>query len=811
MEQPKKVPKLTYDGAISVAYGSSRTERKWRNKEVLWSEFLNRLQKPTITQETVADYKKMPKSHQGDVKDVGGFVGGWLKGGKRKRGYTQQRSLVTLDADSTTLDFPEDVSLLFDHSYAIYTTHSHMVKGPRYRLIIPLKRPVTAEEYEPIARKIAESIGMDNFDDTTYQAERVMYFPSHSIDGEYFTDYQDASWLDPDVVLSDFEDWRDSSFWPESSRGHSIRETQAKKAGDPLTKKGIVGAFCRTYDIISAIETFLPDIYGPTAHEDRWTYLEGSTAGGLVIYDDKFAYSHHGTDPVGDQLVNAFDLVRIHKFGDLDEDVKPTTRIDRYPSYTSMKDFAMEDESVVGLIKSEKLSQALEDFEGDLEELDEEDENWFEKMDLEIDQYGEIAASAKNLEIIMLQDPNLKQKIFLNTFSNRVEIRKNLPWRKIGDENTWKDSDDAGLRVYLEKIYGIANRGKIDDSLAQEIERNSFDPVKEYLEGLQWDGTKRVGSLLTDYLGAEDSAYNHTVTRKFLAAAVARIYVPGIKFDYMLVTSGPQGIGKTLLPAKLAGKWFSNSLEGVSGKDSYEALQGVWIMEMGELSATKKADIEATKHFISKQEDIFRVAYGRHKSYFKRRCVFWGTTNDTEFLRDKTGNRRFWPVDVGVQKHEEKVWEMQSDTVDQIWAEAVDIYKSGEQLYLTDEQERLALEQQEFHTEVSSMEGEILEFLDTPITENWYDLSKQERREFIQGQGTDIQEDGDMRRDRVCVTEIWNELYCGDSRNIHPAKAAEIRQILKSLSGWEKYRSSRGRLKFGPGYGLQTAYVRKIL
>ncbi|EPH98166.1 Virulence-associated protein E [Enterococcus faecalis 13-SD-W-01] len=808
MEQPKKNVTLKYNGEIHLAIGSSKTEKKWKNRQMSWAEFLDRLSTPTITQETVEDYKKMPRSRQDNVKDVGGFVGGWLKEGKRKRGHAQQRSLVTLDADSTTLDFWEDVQLLFDHAAAIYTTHSHLVKGPRYRLIIPLSRPVTAEEYEPLARKLAEIFGMDNFDDTTYQAERLMYFPSHSIDGEYFTAFQDLPWVDPDEVLTSYEDWRDSSFWPESSRGHSIRESQAKKAGDPLDKKGIVGAFCRTYDIISAIETFLSDVYGLTGHGDRWTYLEGSTSGGLVIYDDKFAYSPHGTDPVGDQLVNAFDLVRIHKFGDLDDEVKPTTRIDRYPSFKAMRDFAMDDPEVKTLIQSEKLSQALEDFDGDLEELDEEDKDWFKKLNLEIDEYGQIASSAKNLEIIMLNDPNLKKKIFMNTFSNRIEIKGNLPWRKLSRDNMWKDSDDAGLRVYIEKIYGIANRGKIDDALIQEIERNSYDPVKTYLESLDWDGVHRIETLLIDYLGAEDTPFNRIVTKKFLTAAVARIFVPGIKFDHMLVTSGPQGIGKTLLPSVLAGDWFSNSLEGVTGKDSYEALQGVWIMEMGELSATKKADIEATKHFISKQEDIFRVAYGRHKSYFKRRCVFWGTTNDNEFLRDKTGNRRFWPVDVGVNPIKNKVWEMPQEIRDQIWAEAVSLWESGETIYLTGEQEQLALEAQEMHTESSSMEGEILEYLDIPITEDWYKRSKQERREYIQGWGTELQESGKEVRNKICIAEIWNELYSGDSKNIHPAKAAEIRQILNHLPGWEKNKKNKGRLRFGAGYGIQSAFMR---
>ncbi len=332
LSKEKICPSIEYDGELSISEGTSRTTKIWKNKTIKWSDLLVMLSKPVETFETADEYQKFPKSKKDDIKDVGGIVGGWLKQGKRKRGYVQQRSMVILDADSTTNDLWDDVKLLFDHAAAICTTHSHSAKNPRYRLFIPLSRPVTAEEYEPIARKIAATFGMDNFDDTTYQAERLMHKPSHSKEAEYIFKYQDLAWANPDELLNSYEDWQDVSFWPESSRVSNIRERQAKKAGDPLTKKGIVGAFCRTYDIVSAIETFLPDVYGPTGHDDRWTYLGGSTAGGLVIYDDKFAYSHHGTDPVGDQLSNAFDLVRIHKFGDLDDEVNAATPINRYPS-----------------------------------------------------------------------------------------------------------------------------------------------------------------------------------------------------------------------------------------------------------------------------------------------------------------------------------------------------------------------------------------------------------------------------------------------------------------------------------------------
>lgn len=800
---------LVVDQEINLSLGLSKTDIRWKNKPVLWSDFLKRLQSPTITQETVAEYKKLPKARRDEIKDVGGFVGGFLKQGRRKAMNVQSRSIITLDADSGHKDLWEDMQLLANYCIAVYTTHSHTPAAPRYRFIIPLTRVVTPDEYEPIARKIADSFGINNFDDTTYQPERLMFWPSHPRDGEYLFDVINESWLDPDTILEQYVDWKDSSYWPESERSKGIRKSKIEKQGDPLEKSGVIGAFCRTYDIHRTIETFLPETYIATDKADRYTYVEGSTNGGLVIYDDKFAYSHHSTDPVGDQLVNAFDLVRIHKFGHLDEDVAPTTNITKYPSFQAMEDFAVKLDKVKKLIVKEKFDKAQEDFEGVEVQSDEmkEDDSWMD--DLEIDKKGKVLATAHNLEVILRGDPNLRDRIFYDEFAIRVVVKKDLPWRKVKDDGNWKDSDDAGLRIYLENTYGIVAKGKIEDAVLQEMERNSYHPVREYLNSLEWDNVPRLDTLLIDYLGAEDNLYTRVVTRKFLVAAVARIFRPGVKFDNVLVTTGPQGIGKTLLPTKLAGDWFSNSLEDVRGKDALEAIQGVWIMEMGEMTATRKADVEATKHFVSKTEDQFRMAYGKRKSYFKRQCVFWGTSNDSDFLRDKTGNRRFWPVEVGTQPVKAHVWNMTEEIRGQVWAEAVSLLRAGEPLYLDEEQVALATEAQLQHTEDSAMQGEIEEYLEIPITENWYELSAQERRIYIQNYGDDLAEAGNVRRDKVCIQEILFERYGYNSVKAHPAVKAEIRNIVSNLDGWTRHNSGSGQLRFGPDYGRQRAYIRK--
>lgn len=276
-----KVINIDPNPEIHIATASKRTQKRWKNETLSWSALLDRLSKPTVTPETPAEWTKMTLSQQDDVKDVGGFVGGWLKDGRRKAGNVQNRTVLTLDVDFPTKgqNLFEDATMIWDFSFAVYSTHKYTPSNPRIRFVIPLARPVTSDEYVPIARKVAEELGMDHFDDSTYQPERLMYWPSHSKGAKYFFDYQQGRLLDPDKVLSEYDSWQDSSFWPTSSREAEVHQHEAKKAGDPLTKRGVIGAFNRVYPIREAIEKFLPDVYEPTAHDDRYTYLPGSTTG----------------------------------------------------------------------------------------------------------------------------------------------------------------------------------------------------------------------------------------------------------------------------------------------------------------------------------------------------------------------------------------------------------------------------------------------------------------------------------------------------------------------------------------------------
>ena len=327
---------VKYNGDLLISTGRSRFETSWKNKTMSWAALLNKLSRSMETTETHAEYMKMSKEQQDKIKDIGGFVGGHLRDGRRKTGYVTARQLLTLDLDFPPAEFWDNIidNLEIDNALAVYSTHKHTKAKPRYRLIMPLDREVTPDEYEAIARKIAEKIGIDYFDDSTFQPTRLMYWPSHSVDVEPFFQYYDAPFLAADSILAEYPDWTDTSYWPESSRMVGIRKRDADRQGDPLEKKGPLGAFCRTYSITEAIAKFLPDVYTPTAKEDRYTYAAGSTAAGLVIYDgDVFAYSNHSTDPAGGRLCNAFDLVRIHKFGHLDISIHaPREGSDAWPT-----------------------------------------------------------------------------------------------------------------------------------------------------------------------------------------------------------------------------------------------------------------------------------------------------------------------------------------------------------------------------------------------------------------------------------------------------------------------------------------------
>lgn len=772
---------------MKIAYGNSRMEKRWKNNEISWDDFCRRVSTTQTTTETVEEYRKMTKPQQDAVKDVGGFVGGHLRGGRRKTGTVLCRSMLTLDMDHGTPDILDELSLFNSHELCVYSTHKHTPEAPRLRLIFPLKRDVSEEEYPALARKVAQEIGMDLFDDTTYQPHRLMYWPSTSRNGEYVYRVMDGDILDPDAYLGMYDDWRDVSTWPVSSRESEAVKKAAKQQADPLAKTGAVGAFCRTYPIREAIEKFLPDVYALSAMEGRYDYIPADSSAGVIIIDEKFAYSFHATDPACGQLLNAFDAVRVHKFPD--DDPKK--------SYNAMAEFAVADERVKLRIFEEKRQAAAEDF-------DEADPDAWKKQLQYEKKSMELKNNLHNLMLILENDENLKGIVF-NQLADGMEIRGKVPWPH--PAKFWRDADDAQLICYVDAAYGTFSARNYDIAVTKAVDDRSYHPIREFFETLPaWDGVERADTLLVDYLGAEDTPYVRAVTRKELCAAYCRVYHPGIKFDSMIVLNGDQGIGKSTLIAKLGGEWYSDSLNlsDMNDKTAAEKLQGYWIMEIGELAGMRKADLDKVKAFISRQDDKYRASFGRRVTPHPRQCVFFGTTNSQNgYLRDITGNRRYWNVKVpGNGRY--KPWDMDEDTVKQVWAEVMVYAKAGEKLYLSPELENYAKEEQRAAMERDDREGLVQEYLDMLLPDTWDSMDVYKRRDYVRDADDPMRPDGSVRRMEVSNMEIWCECFGKAKEDMKPSDSYAIAAIMERMDGW----SRTGKAKVLPIYGKQRIYRR---
>ncbi|WP_410769601.1 VapE domain-containing protein [Fontibacillus sp. BL9] len=777
---------------LDISFGKHRADTNWKTEYLTWEEFVERLRKVRRTNETMAQYNKMNTTDRGKAKDGPAFVGGLVRTGRRKKENVDSRSLVTLDVDRGDDDFLFTVELVLGGTaYVVYSTHSHRPEKPKYRLIIPADRNMNPDEYAAVSRKLAEQIGMEYFDKTTFQVHRLMFLPSCSKDAaDPVLEVYEGNPLGVDRLLAEYEDWRDVMIWPRHPEDKAPAQLAAKRAQDPREKFGTIGLFCRAFTIEEGIDTFLSEVYEQGSMPNRYTYTKGTSGNGLEVYPDQdLAFSHQDSDPVADgRTYNIFDLVRVHKFGHLDERVREHTPDAKKPSHLAMEQWAAQRPEVKKLALAERqadFAEMADDFEDDEEDPE---AGWETKLEIH-HKTGAPLPTAGNVELF-LGHGVWRGVLAYDAFGNTEVIRKALPWREPERPGRtyepWLGADDKRLQHWFAKVHGISSAKTIQNAFTEVVHRNTFHPIKAYVESAVWDGVPRAEQLFVEYLGAADTHYTHQVTRKMLLAAVARLYRPGCKFDYMLVLIGPQGAGKSSLLAKLGKEWFSDSLRTFENKEAGEHLQSGWIFEIGELSAMKKTEVEEVKAFLSKTEDRYRVAYDRQVSEFPRKCVFFGTTNTRDFLRDATGNRRFWPIEVFPDRAKKSHWEDLTDyEVSQIWAEVLSWFKAGETLELDREAREEAERQQAAHMESDPREGIIQEWLDTPLEDEM-------------GRPTD-----DLR-DRVCAAQIWAECLGNKRGQMRAWEAKEIMDILRRIPGWVE-RKGKARV---PGYGVQRVFDR---
>ena len=793
---------IKHNPSIWIAEGANRFSTAWKNREIKWSQLLKRLQTPTRTQETQAEYLKMTKNQQDNIKDVGGFVGGTLNDGHRKSDTVGKRYLLTFDLDFAPQDFCDRMELSADYAWAIYSTHKHKPEQPRLRLIVPLDRAVDPEEYEAIGRKVAEDIGLEFMDSTTFQPARLMYWPSCSRGAEYVFKYNDDKLLKADEWLGKYPNWKDVTLWPVCPDEIRVQKRRKDKQQDPTTKTGPVGTFCRTYTVPEAIAEYLADVYVKSGDkDDRYTYTAGSTFGGLVIYDDGlFCFSNHSTDPAHGQDLNAFDLVRIHKFGKEDEDLPENTAPSKRPSYHSMVELIRKDRNCIRTYDEERRASALTDFSDDGEDPEQEDTDW--RLDLERNKNGSVMPTVENILLIFRMDSNLKGLRY-NQLTGFIDITGPLPWTNLKKE--WTDADDSALYIYISTNYGVFKRTDIFDALTFSARERTYHPIREYLKQLpEWDGKQRVETLFIDYLGAEDGQYTREATKRWMLAAVSRIMQPGCKFDYIPVLSGPGGIGKSTLVRKLGRDWFSDNLsfEDMRDKTAAEKILGFWINEIGELKGMRKMDVESVKSFISRQEDTYRASYGKHAERHLRSCVFIGTSNATDYLKDITGNRRFWPIECsGIRKR--NAWDMKPDEVDQLWAEIMFYYDAlGErELEIDASLAQIVSAKQIEALEQDERLGFVQEYLDTDLPENWNQMDLSDRRIWLDDPG---ENPGVYTRETVSVMEIWAECFRMNPMAKKKTDSDDVARILLQL-GWTRKGRTTKRL---PIYGTQGIYER---
>lgn len=776
---------------IVISTGNSRLARVWKVEHYTADSLCERLREPIRTAETADQYAALPKTDRDKIKDHGGFVGGKLRGARRLANAMEYRSLITLDLDDCPEGYLQTLLSRLHYDSFIYSTHSHTPAAPRFRLLVFLARNISPDEYNAITHYLAHEIGAEHVDPCSFRVHQLMYWPSAPSDGEYVAVRNPGPALNPTEFLAAHPNWRDLSDLPQAEREQASLTTEKKTAADPYEKNNIVGLFCRAHGSIeNVISAYLSDVYCPsTTVPGRYDYIPGSSTAGAVVIDGKWLFSHHATDPAGGHMQNGFDLVRIHLFGEKDKTYSGP--IDQSPSYKAMTELAKDDQVVLAKEREERAAMLLEDFGV------KQDAEW--ETSLIYNKKGGLAPDIVNAVLILANRPEL-QGIVFNEFADNLELRDTIPWHH---KQFWRDTDDSQLNFFISSHYGPLPKQVIRDAVDKVADDRSYHPIKDFLAALpEWDGVPRLDSFLIDMFGAEDSLYTRTVTRKTFTAAIARIMKPGCKWDYLLALIGPQGVGKSSTIAKLCGQqYFSDSLAFSQMKDkaSAENIQGSWIIEIGEMAGVTKSEEETVKAFLSRTDDKYRASYGHRSESHYRQCIFIGTGNhENGFLRDITGNRRYWPVIVPQRKK----FELTEDYILQFWAEAKYRYEEGEELFLDSEMEKIAEMKQTAALVHDDREGIVEKYLETLIPENWEEMDLFARREFLSGDNP-TQAQGTVKRTQVSNIEIWCECFGRRKEDLHPKDSYAVAAIMKHFPEWQ-----RGNIVSLPIYGRQRVYTR---
>lgn len=846
------------DTLIRIAEGKASSLGKATNKTLSWGNFVNSLARPTRTRESFKQFLKLPKAEQDKLKALDGWLlGGPVQSGRRRKNQILERDLVTLDLDKITAQQYRSIRVgknpICQYEFVAHTTRKHTEENPRLRIYMLPKRPVKAEEYSALSRIIAHKVdeSMDAVDEVSFRIAQMMFRPTCAQDQKFKVWHNAGERIGPDETFQDFKlDWRDYNNLPFSEK-RGKRRPSADKAENPTTKRGVIGAFCRAYSVEEAISEFLSDVYAPgddNSGKPRYSYIPGSTTNGVVVEDDGlFIYSHHGTDPCGDQLCNAFDMVRLHLYGEEDEGRDPDQPITKAPSYEKMVAFAKGQKPV-----SKELVESnyhfLANVDEDLEDLSEQEpdeassdqgqglppsrtpppkatkKDWH-LTELEIDEHGFIKNTPANIRKLLQYDTRLRGVMAFNELTQCVVMRRDLVTGVEGlrdfvvqdtlNGDEWTDLHDRVLRDMFserrEDHNGFAlkpAREDIRDAVDVVADQWRFNPVIEYLEKLpQWDGVDR--PLFIKYVGTPDNPYFRDAGEIFLRAAIARAYNPGHEWQFVPIVQGKQESGKSSIVGSLFGDHWGGELTAdlKSNAEAVQQMEGFWGMEFPEIANLRRSENDDAKTFVTLKKDKVRKPYGHRMQTYGRRCVYLGTTNQVQFLKDPTGNRRYWPVPVcmpfvdnpGIQRDR-----------DQIWAQALAGYKAAAEetgdyrrikLNLYGRAKEIALSMQSSHEEEMSehvLAGSIESWLVQPMKLSDF-LADSTVREL-----DDLTETEDVwvLRTKVCAPMIDADsgLLIRESESQKPKRIATA---MNFVPGWQRLQNP---VKFDHPYGRQRGW-----
>ena len=821
-----------------------------RSIEEFYTQFKNHVKR---TKDKYDEYIASDKLTQTVIKDVGGFIGGETQGNQRKNNVKIIRHLLTLDIDADKPNVYEYLERHIDFCCLIHTTHKHSPEKNRFRIIAPLSRPVNEDEYEAIGRRIAynienskEEVFQGLFDETTFQANRLMFFPTVSADGEYICellnynmagDEQDV--IDVDKMLSEYLDHNDIHEWfkpKKNSVEQSNKESKTNK--NPLKAKGYVGAFNRSFSITEAIQRFLSHIY-KEENNGRYTFIGGTSyGGGIVLNDDTLFYSHHGTDPANLYYRSAFDLVRIHLFGDFDIGYTPEKEmekdvLEKTDSFRQMLDLCktlpeviMQTENHVALLQ--KVDQqnnfisknfATDEETGEIIATQEvkEDNGWLVRLANEKSLFSQ-------LDLIFSNDENLGNLFYFDTFRENICFQRTPYWRKEDAVGMpLADKDMSHIRGTLEKVFNIKAEKVVEDAVVIEADKIQVNKVKEYFESLEWDEKPRLEFFFYDFFKVPLNPFTRVALKHWLVGAVSRIYKAGSPMDLVLVLKGRQGIGKSLFFKRLATLDFSKfdehlysdtKIDFQKSKDSYEQLEGIWIYEWKELAGMNMSDQESIKAFVDKTEDKFRRSYGRRNVEIKRRVAFGGTTNEKTPLRDRSGNRRFLVLDIPLKQYECYI----ADTThgfdqrykDQLLAEAIHLYKTGYSIFdWTKEEYDWWENSNEDNLAENDFAGSISNYLTMKKPKSWYSMSEVEMLRYLDTYDFQLNksnslfyEDEDLEdTSKTCVRELWRIALRQKDVTINRFHRDLLLQALENI-GWEEQKTKE---RFGV-FGHQISF-----